>query len=121
MAVYFHVDPLPYQSCKTGQDNNSGNGSERVCPVPPGSIAQDQQEPERSWKHWLTQKLFSVAKYLVFGAFVLACNKLRRYVKVHRQRSASSSTDIGVVSAVCVCGGGGGGGYVAVALGTGGG
>lgn len=95
LAVYFYVDPLPHESYKTGQDNKSGDSSETVCSVPPDTIPQSNQNSFR--QHWLVQKLFSVIKYMLFGAFVLACNKLRRYVKVHRQRSTSGSSTADVM------------------------
>jgi hypothetical protein len=58
--------------------------------------------PERpSQQHWLIQKLFSAVKYMLFGAFVLMCNKLHRYVRAQRKRvnSSSCSGDIVDVSA----------------------
>lgn len=84
------MDPLPYEdysSSSSSEDNNSDD-SERS--EPPNLISPGYESSE--W-HWLIRKLFSVVKYLLFGSFVLACNKLRRYVKVQRHNSNSSSTD----------------------------
>ena len=73
------------------EDNASGS-SPTVCAVPPdvGGV----YEGELGWRHWLVLRLLSVVKYLLFGAFVLACNKLRRVIGVKRQRNSSSSSSV---------------------------
>ena len=87
LAVYFYEDLLPQPDYKTVEENHS-ESSQMVCSVPVDSVVYE----EPGWQHWLLQKLINVIKYLLFGAFVLTCNKLRRYIRVQRQRSSSTSS-----------------------------
>ena len=88
VAVYFYMDPLPYQDV-TGGENDSVN-SQNKCATPPEAPPSDY---EKAGHHWLVQKFLSLMKYVLFGAFVLACNKLRRYLKFRRKRMSSNSSN----------------------------
>lgn len=85
-------------------EENGSDSSQGTCSGSPDSAATTPEDPQEM-RHWLVNKLFSIIKYVLFGAFVLACNKLRRYIKVHRLRlnssSSSSSNDVIDVSKLC--------------------
>lgn len=87
------MDPLPHEDLKAGEDNDSDGG--QVCTVSSDIPPLAANMGQSSEQHWLVRRLLSVIKYLLFAAFVLACNKLRRFVKAHRHRvnSTSSFTD----------------------------
>ncbi len=87
LAVYFYADLLPRTDYKALEENNS-DSSQTVCSLPSDSIPY--QTP--GWKQWLVPRLFSIVKYLLFGAFVLVCNKLRRSIRAQRHRNSSSSS-----------------------------
>ena len=91
MAVYFYADLLPHHDYKAVEDNASGS-SPTVCAMPPG--VDGAYKEELGWRHWLVPKLLSVVKYLLFGAFVLVCSKLRRVIRAKRKRNSSSSSSV---------------------------
>lgn len=91
LAVYFFVDPLPNETLSK-EENDSNNGQKVCSASPPESLVPLSYEGPTQ-QHWLLRKAFSIIKYLLFGAFVLACNKLHRYLKVHRLRTNSTSSN----------------------------
>lgn len=92
-AVYFHLDESvqQYEDCSSAEENGSGVG-ENCQPVlaSPDSPIQ----PVRK-KHWWLNVLYSVAKYVFFGIFVLGLNKLHRF---HKRKRLSSGSQTNAVS-----------------------
>ena len=91
LAVYFYKDPLPNTS---RQEDDCGDSIDSMSPP---EILSPTLHTSPGEQHWLVNRALSVVKYVLFAAFVLTCNKLRKYLKSQRPRtrnSSSTSSDI---------------------------
>ena len=84
------MNPLPHQDCTaSGEENESGDASQKDYGEPSDFSSHNENSNQQ---HWVILKLLSVIQYIIFGAFVLTCNKIRRYLKHQRQRNNSNGS-----------------------------
>jgi hypothetical protein len=93
-SVYFMAEEISEGSCQLPRDEN---GSEDSCGAPPSPPSS--RLLEESWWSFAVRKATSVVKYLTFGVFIIALDRLHQ--KYGRKRTSSSmSSETSVIQCV---------------------